>query len=381
MSIRIATNMTALTALGALDRNQQRLGDAALTLASGLRITRAADDAAGLSISQDLTTRINGLVQALANAHDAAAVTLIADGALATVHDTLQRMRVLVLGAGAGGAGSLDAIAHEIGALTELLNAIADFTAASGHTLLDGSYHAAFQVGPDGGNQLVLDLSQADMHASNLGGDASAGGNDLTALNILGLDKSGGIYSVEGRSADLATLSESIVAVSATRSGLGGVANQLAYTVADLHAGLAAVSASRSAVTDADMAGAAQRFATAKITTFAAASVVAQANSAPEAVLRLLDDSVVGEDRHTGRGSSPGSASSSGAASSSGSDAGPGARIRADARSASASGHGSDLAGRPAAAREVTGHHPGDTAPDDISRGVDPASGMTASAA
>lgn len=376
MSIRIATNIAVLTALGTLDRNQREWGDAAIKLASGLRITRAADDAAGLALSQGLTTRINGMVQALSNAQDATTVAGIADGALATVHDTLQRMRVLVLGASAGGPGSLDAIAHEIGALTELLNAIADFTAAGGHTLLDGTYRAAFQVSPDAGNNVVLDLSRADMHATNLGGDQSGNGIDLTALNILGLDESDGIYTVEGMSADLATLSESIVAVSATRSGLGAAANQLAYTIANLHSAVAAVSASRSALTDADMAGEAQRFASAKITMFAAASVVAQANSAPEAVLRLLDDSVPGARRHGGSGSDSSSGSGSGA----------------QAGSAAAPGRGSgsepaDVTGRPGstpyttAERDTPGHRSGDASPVEFSDGADPAPSVTASAA
>jgi hypothetical protein len=197
------------------------------------------------------------------------------------------------------------------------------------------------------------------MHASNLAGAAAGGGIDLTALNILGLDQSQGIYSVGGMRADLATLSESIVAVSATRSDLGAVANQLAYTVANLHSAVAAVTASRSTLTDADMAGEAQRFVTAKITTFAAASIVAQANSAPEAVLKLLDDSVIG-------------AGSDGHA-----DSGSGSGDPAD-------GSGADPAGATQHAgktREDTGSRSGDVAPAGAPRGDESDRGMTASAA
>lgn len=338
MSVRIATNVPALAALDELGRNQQRLADASLALGSGSRITRSADDAAALTISQGLTTQINGMVQALANAHDATAVAAIADGALATVHDTLQRMRLLVLRAantGSHGPGSLDAISREVGALTQLLNAIADFTASGGHTLLDGGYRAAFRIGAGSGGSVTLDLSQADMHADNLGGGSNGGGIDLTRLAILGLDDSDGLYSVDGMSADLATLSESIVAVSATRSDLGALANRLAYTVNDLGTAITAVTGSRSSLADADMAAEAQRLVAAAITTFAAASVAAQANSMPEAVLRLLDDSAAGSgtgrddtgtdtdtDTDTGPGHDAGTAPGPGAATSHGPSSG-----------------------------------------------------------
>jgi flagellin len=352
MSVRIATNTAALTALGALELSQQRLDVAARSLASGSRITRAADDAAGLAISQSLTSQIQGLVQAVANSQDATAVTAIADGALASVHETLQRMRMLVLRAantGGGSPSSLAAIAREVGALTKLLDAIADFTASGGRTLLDGSYRGVFQVGVGGGDNIVLDLSRADIHASNLGGTSTGGGIDLTALNILGLDGSEGLYTVEGVRADLATLSESIVAVSATRSQLGAVANQLAHTMAGLNTAIAAVTASRSGLTDADMADQAQRFVASTITTHTAAFVLAQANSAPEAVLRLLDHSTgsarAGGGRGTRSGSAPASASGGPGDTD---DAAPHRRSDRDARSITsgdAGGSGTDASG------------------------------------
>lgn len=296
MSVRVTTNISALFALVDLAKNQRELSDAAIHLASGVRITKAADDTYGLAISHHLTSQINGMVQAVANAHDATAVAGIADGALATVQDTLQRMRQLILlaaNAGAGSPDSLATISREVGALTQLLDAIAEFTAAGDKRLLDGSYRATFQVGPSGGNIVILDLSTADMHAGNLGGSANGGGINLSQLAIFALDDSDGIYTVNGIKADLAALSESIVAVSDKRSTLGAVANQLDDTVANLGAAISAVSATRSTLTDADMAAQAQRFVAAHIKSFAAASVVAQANSTPEAVLRLLDDSAV----------------------------------------------------------------------------------------
>lgn len=374
MSVRIATNTAALTALGTLGRSQQRLDDAARSLASGSRITRAADDAAGLAISQSLTSQIRGLVQAVANSQDATAVTAIADGALASVHETLQRMRMLVLRAantGGGSPASLASIAHEVGALTTLLDAIADFTASGDRRLLDGSYRGVFQVGTNGGDTVVLDLSRADMHARNLGGATTGGGIDLTALNILGLDGSEGLYTVNGARADLATLSESIVAVSATRSELGAVANQLSHTMAGLNTAIAAVTASRSSLTDADMADQAQRFVSSAIATYAAAFVVAQANSAPEAVLRLLDDSTGSGQADGERGASSGSAPASGfGGRDEADDAAPHRPVAGCARGGESSGSRTDASGG-------TG---GGAAPAGRSPAVD-ATGMTESAA
>lgn len=374
MSVRIATNTAALTALGTLGRSQQRLDDAARSLASGSRITRAADDAAGLAISQSLTSQIRGLVQAVANSQDATAVTAIADGALASVHETLQRMRMLVLRAantGGGSPASLASIAHEVGALTTLLDAIADFTASGDRRLLDGSYRGVFQVGTNGGDTIVLDLSRADMHAPNLGGTTTGGGIDLTALNILGLDESDGLYTVNGVRADLATLSESIVAVSAARSELGAVANQLSHTMAGLNTAIAAVTASRSSLTDADMADQAQRFVSSAIATYAAAFVVAQANSAPEAVLRLLDDSTGSGQADGERGASSGSAPASGfGGRDEADDAAPHRPVAGGARSGESSGSRTDASGGTGSGAAPAGRSPA----------VD-ATGMTESAA
>src|SRR6185312_16217167 len=100
MSLRINTNVAALNAYNNLSANQSSLEDAFTQLSSGLRINKAADDASGLSISQGLTSQINGLTQAVSNAQDGINVAQIADGALGTTQQILQRMRTLVVQAG-----------------------------------------------------------------------------------------------------------------------------------------------------------------------------------------------------------------------------------------------------------------------------------------
>lgn len=294
MTVRIATNIAARAALDQLDRNLGSVQTAAARLGSGLRIVTSADDAAGLTIAGHLTAQINGLRQATANAQDAHAVAGITDGALGTVQDALQRMRRLVLAAANAGGSTAEAVmaySREAGALTDLLDAIAEFTHSGNRTLLDGRYAGLFQIGANGGDIITLDLTRADMHAANLGGQAAGGGIDLTQLSILGTEASeSGIYTVDGARGDLSMLTESIVATTALRAHVGAVTNQLDDTIANLQVALSNTVGARSNLVDADMADEASRFIRAQIQTTAAVAVLAQANSSPAAVLRLLDD-------------------------------------------------------------------------------------------
>ena len=116
MSLRINTNVSALTAYQNLNKNQNALSSAIEKLSSGMRINKAADDAAGLSISQGLTSQINGLTQAVSNAQDGVNVAQIADGALGTSQAVLQRMRTLVVqAANSGTQGTSSLACHPAG--------------------------------------------------------------------------------------------------------------------------------------------------------------------------------------------------------------------------------------------------------------------------
>jgi flagellin len=141
MSLRINTNVAALNAYNNLAANQNAQASSFERLSSGLRINKAADDAAGLSISQGLTSQINGLTQAVSNAQDGINVAQIADGALGTTQNILQRMRTLVVQASNGGTqddSSLKAIQGEIGKLNTQLDNISSQTKFGSTNLLDG---------------------------------------------------------------------------------------------------------------------------------------------------------------------------------------------------------------------------------------------------
>lgn len=271
MSLRINTNVAALNAYNNLSTNQSKLDSAFSQLSSGLRINKAADDASGLAISQGLTSQINGLTQAVSNAKDATNVAQIADGALGTAQDVLQRMRTLVVQASSTGtqdSNSLSAIQSEITALNGQLDKISSSTKFGTQNLLDGTYTSkTFQVGANAGDSISLSLTKADS----------------TTLGTNAIDVTTGTPS-----SSLATIDTAIQTVSASRAGIGATQNQLNYTVSNLQTAITNVSASRSNLTDADLATQVTAMTQQQILTNAATSVLAQANSAPQAILKLL---------------------------------------------------------------------------------------------
>jgi flagellin len=307
MSLRINTNVAALNAYNNLNSNQSKLEGAFEQLSSGLRINKAADDASGLSIAQGLSSQINGLTQAVSNANDATNVAQIADGALGTVQDILQRMRTLVVQAsntGTQDSGSLKAIGEEITSLNSELNDIGTQTKFGQTNLLNGGYDGTFQVGADKGNSIDLDLQSvgivsgaggSGIAAANLGTSSGSSGHNLGNLTILTATTSG--FNVTGytnggsgssASTDLQTIDDAIASVSKARSNIGAVQNQLSYTTSNLQTAITNVTASRSNLTDADLATEVTAMTQQQILTQAATSVLAQANSAPQAILKLL---------------------------------------------------------------------------------------------
>jgi flagellin len=269
MSLRINTNVSALTAYQNLNNNQSAQADAIQKLSSGLRINKAADDAAGLSISQGLTSQINGLTQAVANSQDGINVAQIADGALGTTQNILQRMRTLAVQA--SNTGSQDTAATtaanaELTTLNTQLDNISAQTSFGGTKLLDGNYNGTFQVGANAGETITLALTKSDS----------------TTLGTAGLDLT------TGASAAITTIDTAISTVSASRSTIGATQNQLNYTVQNLQSAITNVTSSRSNITDADLAVEVGKMTQAQILSQAATSVLAQANSAPNSVLKLL---------------------------------------------------------------------------------------------
>lgn len=221
MGLSINTNIAAINSYRNLSATQNDLNSSLEKLSSGLRINRAADDAAGLAISEGLRAQIGGTKQAVRNAQDGISVVQTAEGALTETHSILQRMRTLSVQAANDGGLSSDAkgaIDDEMSELTTELDRIATTTKFNGASLLDGSYNASFQVGANVSADDKISVSIGAMGAGALGVNAldvttagTAGGFGSTtaasALSTVGAwATDGGTLSVGDETIDLSTV-------------------------------------------------------------------------------------------------------------------------------------------------------------------------------
>ena len=274
MSLRINQNIDAFNSYRNLSVTQGQMSKSLEKLSSGFRINRAADDAAGLSISETLRSQVGGLKVAVRNAQDGVSVAQTAEGALTEVHSMLQRMRDLTVqagntGANGGAAGeAVAAIQEEITSLSQAIDDIATRTEFNGTKLLDGSETSlVFQVGANGGETQSIALS--DMTATTLGTDTV----DVTANDT---------------TTDLTAIDAAIKAVSTFRGSLGAAQNTFEHTVNNLNVAVENLSASESRIRDTDMAQEMMNFTRSQILAQAGTAMLAQANQAPQGVLSLL---------------------------------------------------------------------------------------------
>src|SRR5688500_1378782 len=179
MGLRVNNNIAALNAYRNLSVTDNQMSKSLEKLSSGFRINRAADDAAGLAISEGLRSQIGGLKVAVRNTQDGISVVQTAEGALTETHSILQRMRDLAMQANNTGGLNDEAkgnIQSEIVQLKAELDRIGSTTTFNGKKLLDGSFQAAFQVGANAGETIAVNIGTA-MGAAGLGVD----GVDVTA--------------------------------------------------------------------------------------------------------------------------------------------------------------------------------------------------------
>ena len=272
MGLRINQNIAAMNAYRNLSVTDGQMAKSLEKLSSGFRINRAADDAAGLAISEGLRAQVGGLKVAVRNAQDGVSVVQTAEGALTETHSILQRMRDLAVQASNDGALSNTDKAKadkEYQALALELDDIAQKTTFNGTSLLDGTYtNKAFQVGANAGE--TLSVSIGDMSAVTIltsVGDLTTAANAQTALGNVGT---------------------AIATVSDTRAGLGAVQNRLEHKINNLNVAVENLSASESRIRDTDMAAEMVNFTRSQILSQAGTAMLAQANQAPQGVLRLL---------------------------------------------------------------------------------------------
>ena len=275
MGMQIATNVSALNAYRNLSNTQNDVSKSLEKLSSGLRINRAADDAAGLAISEGLKSQVNGNQVAARNAQDGISVIQTAEGALTEVHSILQRVRDLTVQAGndSNNAASRTAIQTEIDALGEELTRVAASTNFNGIKLLDGTNASlTFQVGA--GNVAAQD--QITVNLTNVSTIATA---------AAGVDVE---TDAASRLAAIGTIDTQIAAVSTARAGLGAAQNRFESTINSLNVSAENLSAANSRIRDTDMAAEMVKYTAANILSQAGTAMLAQANQSTQGVLQLL---------------------------------------------------------------------------------------------
>ena len=389
MGLSVNNNIAAMNSYRNLSVTDGQMGKSLEKLSSGFRINRAADDAAGLAISEGLRSQIGGLKVAVRNTQDGVSVVQTAEGALTETHKILQRMRDLTVQASNGGGLNADAkknIQSEVTQLKNELTRIQDTTTFNGTKLLDGNYDGKFQVGANVGETIGvkvgtamgaigLDVNGVDVTTSAAGITAAStaaaytgvGSATAAAVNIASgtadltkaeeFSKLNGTLSMNGKTLDLSSISyeptagsaaratalqaavtnvfgsdvtasistgsvtftaatpastedatkyaltftqstgaseglkkidAAIKTVSNTRADLGAIQNRFEHTINNLNVAVENLTASESRIRDTDMAQEMTNFTRTQILTQAGTAMLAQANQAPQGILRLL---------------------------------------------------------------------------------------------
>ena len=266
-------NMNALNAHRNMGINNTAAGKSMEKLSSGLRINRAGDDAAGLSISEKMRGQIRGLQQASRNSQDGISMIQTAEGALNETHSILQRMRELAVQAANDTNVTADrsSISEEMEALKEEITRIADQTEFKTQKMFSAeSTGVTFQVGANCGQTFSVTFCAM-----------SAGALSVETMSVA-------VSTQAGATAAICTINDAITKVSSERSKLGAVQNRLEHTIANVDNAAENLTAAESRVRDVDMAKEMMAFSKNNILQQAAQAMLSQANQQPQNVLQLL---------------------------------------------------------------------------------------------
>ena len=316
MPLYVNTNVSSLNAQRQLINSGGQLDQAFKRLSSGLRINSAADDAAGLQISNRLDSQIMGLNQGNRNANDGISLAQTAEGALDEMTRSFQRVRTLAQQASNGSNTDEDrlAIQEEIRVLMEEVNRIASDTTFGGQNLLDGSYSASFQVGADANQIIEFNMQTVGGTANSLtaGGGFTLSGIASVASAVTGDQVStlagtsfsadadaadfAGVFTASGISVSsqanaqvvLAGMDALIAVVDKKRAELGAVQNRFQSTIRNQGNVAENLEAAKSRIKDADFAAETAKLTQAQILQQASQTILAQANQRPQAALQLL---------------------------------------------------------------------------------------------
>ncbi|MBA5873434.1 MAG: flagellin FliC [Nitrospira sp. CR1.2] len=273
MALVVNTNVASLAAQRNLSINQAQLGRSVERLSSGLRITRAADDAAGLGVSETLRAQIRSINQANRNAGDGISLTQVADGAAATIGSLLSRMRELATQSASGTLGATERsyLDQEFVSLRSEIDRIATTTEYNGQPLLSGASNT-FEVfiGFKSGSGNSLNVALADL--------------DVAAVGLTGASVSTAVAA----QSMLANIDSAISAVATARANYGSIQSRFEVAIQNLTVTAENFTAAESRIRDADIAQETSVFTKNQILTQSGIAILAQANSLPQQALALL---------------------------------------------------------------------------------------------
>jgi len=304
--MRINQNISAMNTQASMVRSDNAISKSLERLSSGLRINRAADDAAGLAISEKMRGQIRGLKQAARNAQDGISLIQTAEGALNETHAIVQRMRELAVQAANDTLTDADRqeIQKEINQLTQEVDRIAKTTEFNTKKLLrgvsttvtSGSGSGAtttttiedltlkMHIGANKDQTMTVTISNMDTGALEIGLDASGNTVDEGVDATAGLN----VSTQSGANAAIQKFDNALSKISSERAKLGAYQNRLEHTISNLDTARENLSASESRIRDVDMAEEMANFSRAQILMQASTAMMAQANAKPQAVLQLL---------------------------------------------------------------------------------------------
>ncbi|MFT6778727.1 MAG: flagellin [Paraglaciecola sp.] len=273
MSLFVNTNVSSLNAQRQLFSSGQALSTSFERLSSGFRINRAADDAAGLQISDRLTTQVQGLNQAVRNANDAISLTQTAEGALGEVTTSLQRIRTLAVQSQNGINSSADrnALQKEVTALKNEISRIAGDTQFGDLNILQGDFSASFLVGANAGQNITVSIDRT-------GGFGSSGLSLASTSVATAADASGALTAIDS----------AISTIGGARADLGALQNRFQSTIRNLSNISENIAGARSRIRDTDFAVETAELTRNQIVQQASLSVLSQANQRPQSALSLL---------------------------------------------------------------------------------------------
>lgn len=274
MSLFVNTNISSLSTRRYLNDTTSNLDTAFERLSSGFRINSAKDDAAGLQISDRMTSQIMGLDQAVRNANDGISLAQTVEGALQETTSALQRIRVLAIQSqnGINSAEDRNALQKEVSALKVEMSRIAETTQFAGVDVLSGGYSAIFLVGANSGQTISINVSRAN----GFGTSGLFPGFNLS------------VSTPSAASAALLAIDNAIEVVDDKRADLGALQNRFQSTIRNLTNISENVSAARSRIKDTDFAAETASLTRLQIIQQASTTILAQANQRPQAALSLL---------------------------------------------------------------------------------------------